>query len=110
MDAAQLLQKPIVRSREEISSLIRKWLASGKTKTTFCRENNLTYMTFIRWTRGKKKEKPGNVAGKDKLSGFIPLTMNHPMRENFAEINLSSGAKIIFHAPVSAQYLRAILR
>jgi len=107
MDKVQPLQKPVVRSREEISSLIEQWRASGKNKTTFCRENNLVYMTFIGWTSGKKK-------AKEKLSGFIPLRVNKTTPKAigvfFADIHLPDGSKLIFHSPVSAQYLRVILR
>jgi hypothetical protein len=107
MDAVQLLQKPVLRNKAEIASLIKQWRASGKNKTTFCRENNLVYMTFIGWTSAKKKEK-------EKLSGFIPLRVNKAtpkvIGDFFAEINLRDGSKVIFHREVSAQYLRSVLR
>jgi hypothetical protein len=110
MDKVQPLQKPVVRSREEISSLIEQWRASGKNKTTFCRENNLVYMTFIGWTSGKKKAKPSCRTGRKKLSRFLPLKISKTQVGIFAEINLRDGSKVVLHREVSAQYLRSVLR
>lgn len=117
MDATSQNQKPTLRSKEEIVSLIEQWRASGKNKTTFCRENNLVYMTFIGWTSAKKKAKPASLirrtpfgVGRKKLSGFIPVRVSKTEREIFAEINLRDGSKIIFHREVSVQYLRSVLR
>jgi hypothetical protein len=56
-------------------------------------------MTFIGWTCTKKKEKT--------KPSFIPLEINPPAV--FAELSLR-GAKIIFHSPVSAQFLKTLLK
>ena len=113
MDAIQPIQKPAVRSREEVSSLIEQWRASGKNKTTFCRENNLVYMTFIGWTSAKKSataKAKADENAKERLSGFIPIRVSKTQAEIFVEINLRDGSKVIFHHEVSAQYLRSVLR
>jgi hypothetical protein len=99
MDALPQIQKPAARSKEEKATLTRQWRASGKDKTTFCRENKINYMTFIGWTCTKKKEKT--------KPSFIPLEINPPAV--FAELSLR-GAKIIFHSPVSAQFLKTLLK
>lgn len=115
MDA---IQKPLpvrqagaARSKEEITSFIEQWRASGKDKTVFCRENNLNYMTFIGWMCRREKQKAKQsfipLDKNQSPAGFIPLSI--PASEIFAEVNLR-GAKIIFHREVSAQYLKSILR
>lgn len=91
-------QKPVIRSKEEIQQLIEQWKASRKTKIAFCRERDISYPTFIGWTRGKKKN----------TSAFIPLQINSP--QIFAEVILRNGTKIIFHAALSAQELKTLLR
>ena len=101
-------EKPVSRSREEITALIEQWRKSGKYKKTFCLENNISYMTFIGWTNPKKSRKLSGA--KENFPGFIPLRVNKTTPELFAELSLRSGSRIIFNTPVSAQYLRAILR
>lgn len=93
-------EKPFLRSKEEITSLIEQWRTSGKNKKQFCQENNLTYMTFIGWTAPKKKTK----------SAFIPIHVNKTLPTIFAEINLPDGSHIILHNEVSAHYLKSVLR
>ncbi len=101
MDTLQPDQKT-KRTEEEISLLIESWRTSGKSKKAFCNENNLSYMTFIGWSSGRKKEKQKGT--------FVPLSVKGPFTEIFAELTLEGGAKIIFHSAVSPQYLRAMLR
>lgn len=103
METTITSEKPATRSKEEITQLIDLWHQSGKSKKRFCQENNLVYMTFIGWTAPKKK-------AKTKPSAFVPLKVNKISPGIFAEINLPGGRQMIFHSPVSAEYLKEVLR
>lgn len=104
MENTQTQSPTYTRSKEEIKQIIELWRQSGKNKKKFCQENNLVYMTFIGWTAPKKK-------AKKIIPGFIPVKIHKATTTGFfAEINLPGGSKVIFHSPVSAQYLKDILR
>jgi hypothetical protein len=106
MDAIQNVSKNPQRTEEEISTLIERWRASGKNKKTFCRENDVNYMTFIGWTRPRPRVQKEKTK---KSSSFIPLSINQAGAGVFAELNLPGGERIIFHAPMSAEYLLRFL-
>lgn len=108
MENTQTQSPSYIRSKEEIKQIVDLWRQSGKNKKQFCRENNIVYMAFIGWTAPKKSRKLSGT--KEKPSGFVPIRVNQALLGVFAEINLPGGSKVIFHSPVSAQYLKDILR
>lgn len=113
METIPTTEKPAIRSKEEIASIITQWQQSGKNKKQFCQENNLTYMTFIGWTAPEKsalgkKSKSACRTGREKLAAFIPVRAVKTSPEPFAEISLGNST-IILHREVSARYLRELL-
>lgn len=92
------------RTKEEIVTLKQLWSESGKSKKRFTQEHGINYMTFIGWFSGEKKK------SKAKKSGFVPLSFTHDPAKPFAEILLSKGARVVFHQPVSADFLQLLLK
>ena len=99
---------PIRRSKEEIQTLVLAWQQSGKSKSLFCKENQLNYLTFMSWTNPPKKKK--HKVKSPPTSGFIPLQINNKRLEFFVEVHLLNGNKISFHESVTAEYLRSLVR
>ena len=90
-------------TNEQREELVQRWQASGKSKKAFAHEQGIKYVTFMSWiVKGQIKEPLENASHQ-----FIPLQI--PTATSFAELTFG-GKKIIFHQPVSAQYLRIILR
>lgn len=92
------------RTAEEIARLKQLWSESGKSKKQFTDEHGINYMTFIGWFSSKKK----SVVRK---SGFVPVAISHDvLTRPFAEISFSKGHRVVFHQPVSADFLQALLK
>lgn len=89
-------------TNEQKEELIGRWKASGKGKKQFADENGIKYMTFIDWIRKRQRKKSLETP-----SEFIPFEI--PSSSLFAELSFG-GKKIIFHQPVSAEYLKIIVR
>ena len=97
--------KPILkRSPQEIIAYIETWKTSGLNKKKFCERENINYLTFIGWTKGK------NQKATKLWEKFIPLQINPSSVGLFAEVHLGSNRKIIFHQPISLEFFQAVLK
>jgi hypothetical protein len=92
------------RRAEEIARLKEAWKQSGKSKTSFCRENGINYMTFIGWFSQRRRRHSKQHAG------FIPLQVQHTPGAVFAEVFLTKSRRLVFHQPVPAEYFHQLLR
>lgn len=90
-------------TKEQREEIVRYWKVSGKGKKEFADEQGIKYVTFMSWL-GKEQEKRSVEIP---CQQFIPLQI--PPATTFAELTFG-GKKIIFHQPVSASYLKIILR
>ncbi len=100
--------KKIRRSKEDIQNLVLAWQQSGKSKSLFCKENQLNYLTFMSWTNPPKKKK--HKVKSPATTGFIPLEIKNKVSEFFVEVHLLNGNKISFYEPVAVEYLRSLVR
>jgi hypothetical protein len=90
-------------TKEQREEIVERWQASGKSKKVFAHEQGIKYVTFMSWIgKGQIKESLENP-----IHEFIPLQLSSTTY--FAELTFGEK-KIIFHQPVSAQYLKIILR
>jgi hypothetical protein len=96
-------KNPRSRSREEVEQLISDWKDSGIGKKEFCIQRQLNYQTFVSWFYLRKKKSKSH-------KGFIPVQVEATTVGIFAEIQLGTSRKIIFHQPVSLEVFQAILK
>ena len=88
----------------EKQELIEQWKQSGKTKTLFCKERDLSYFSFCMWSNDKKKTSP-------KAKGsFVPLKVKLPAETIFCQLILKNGTTVNFYHPVETNYLATVLK
>jgi len=63
--------KPSPKKKAEWAERIENWRASGQSITAWCRENNVTYFSFLYW---RKRLDPSWKAEKEKQASFVQLT------------------------------------
>jgi hypothetical protein len=90
-------------TKEQREEIVQRWQASGKSKKVFTDEHGIKYVTFMKWLGKGQKKEPLEIPSQQ----FIPLQL--PLSTCFAELTYE-GKKITFHQPVSASYLKIILR
>lgn len=89
-------------NKEEMFSRIRVWQQSGISQKKYCLEQNIAYHLFHYWYRKYREEQtepPGS---------FIQLSSPVSSQIPFAEFTFPGGARILFHQPVSIEYLKAL--
>jgi len=86
-------------------SLIEVWKTSGKTQKEFCQENDLAYHRFHYWF--KKYNNQHRQASDE--APFMSISMRPASGTGKLEIVYPDGRRLIFHQPVEAGFLRALL-
>jgi hypothetical protein len=93
--------------RQQMLDLVDRWKQSGLSQSAFCKNESITFHKFYYWYRRfRQQETP--LPALD-TSGFLKLKIQEPVAASSIEIHFPQGARLFFHAPVSADYLKTLL-
>ena len=93
-------------TQEHMLAMISSWKQSGLSQKAFCQQNNIRYYVFHYWYKRYR-----DLASSNK-PGFVQLEVKpSSSTECFAniEVLLADGKRILFHQPVSSDYLKAVI-
>ncbi len=93
-------------TEEQIKDYLDQWKASGKSQISFSKESGINYYTFNKWLSDRKRK---SKIVKERKTGFSPIKVIPESVQAFAELKREGNTIIIFH-PVSADYLRVLLK
>lgn len=93
-------------TRVQMFSMIEQWRTSGLTQKAFCEQRSIRYYVFHYWYKRYKMQQSG-VA--DNAGSFVKLQVAKPSSSGGVEINFPGGIRILFHEPVSSNYLKALV-
>jgi hypothetical protein len=91
---------------QQMFSMINEWQQSSLTQKAFCEQHTIRYHVFHYWY---KRYRDGRAT--DKEPGFISLEIK-PSSDSSAshtELLLPDGKRLLFHQPVSSDYLKAMI-
>lgn len=89
-------------TREHQLAMITSWQQSGQSQKQFCLQNNIAYHVFHYWYKVYRNQQ---AAGK---GSFVAVNIAAEHQSNI-ELHLTDGRRIIFHQPVSADFLKALI-
>ena len=97
------------QTQEQMFAMIASWQQSGLSQKAYCEQNTIRYHVFHYWyKRYRDKQTPEQDAG------FVALSVQPAASFNSCaahiEILLPDGKRILFHQPVSSEYLTALIR
>jgi hypothetical protein len=88
--------------------MITSWQQSGLSQKAFCEQNGIRYHVFHYWYKCFR-----DLQSPAKDEGFIPLSIQPSRAINgscvHVELLLPNGKCLLFHQPVSSDYLKAII-
>ena len=94
--------------REQMFAMVASWQASGLTQKLFCEQEGIRYHVFHYWYKCYR-----DAQSPSKEAGFIPLNVKLPFSppdsNGHSEIVFPDGRRVLFHQPVSSDYLKAII-
>ena len=96
------------KQRESMLSLIEQWQQSGISQKDFYKRHNIPAHVFYYWLKRYKEQQSG-LDQSFTSSGFIQLQPSAVAFAGNIELQLTNGNRIIFHQPVSVDYLKALI-
>ena len=95
------------QTQEDMLRMIGCWKASGLSQKAYCEQNKIRYYVFHYWYKRFREQQ--DVVEDD---SFVPLNIKpstFPLSNSAIEILMPDGKRILFHEPVSADYLKALI-
>lgn len=92
--------------RLQMFAMIEQWRTSGLTQKAFCEQRSIRYYVFHYWYKRYKMQQ-SDVD--DNVASFVKLQVAKPSSSGGVEINFPGGIRILFHEPVSSNYLKALV-
>jgi len=92
--------------QQQMFSMINEWQQSSLTQKAFCEQHTMHYHVFHYWYKRYR-----DAQATDKEPGFLSLKIK-PSSDSAAphtELLLPDGKRLLFHQPVSSDYLKAII-
>ena len=95
-------------TREQMFNMISTWQQSGLSQKSFCEQNGIRYHVFHYWYKCFR-----DLQSTTNPEGFIPIKIQHSNGANtasaHAELLLPDGKRLVFHQPVSSDFLKALI-
>ena len=89
--------------REQMFSMISNWQQSRLSQKAFCIQNDIPYHVFHYWYKVYRN------ANATPISSFVQLQVSSIPGSSVAELICTDGKRLVFHQPVSADYLKALI-
>lgn len=89
---------------------ISRWQQSGLTQKAWCEKNNVAYGTFHYWYKRYRMQDGNDSADHGDAGSFVQLMADtSPASASGCELLLSEGKRLVFHQPVSAEFLKTLI-
>lgn len=93
--------------QKQMFAMVSDWQQSGLSQKLFCEQNGIRYHVFHYWYKRFRDSQAVN-----KEATFIPLQIK-PLQTVSAnagiELLLTDGRRLLFHQPVSTDFIKAII-
>jgi len=96
------MQKDI-EVREQMFSMIADWQQSGLSQKAFCAQQEIRYHVFHYWYKVYRTSHALPEAS------FVKLRVTPSPGLSSAELICTDGKRLVFHQPVSADYLKELI-
>ena len=89
--------------KQQMFDYINQWQQSGLTQKAFCQQVNLAYHVFHYWYKRYR------ITESKPAPSFIKLGVSTSSVTSSIELVLPDGKRLLFHQPVSSDYLKALI-
>jgi hypothetical protein len=95
------------QTQEDMLRVIASWKQSGLSQKAYCEQHHIRYYVFHYWYKRYRDQQAAVQDGR-----FLPVNIKpstFPVSNSAIEILLPDGKRILFHQPVSSDYLKALI-
>ena len=90
--------------RQQMFTHIEQWKQSNLNQKLYCEQHGILYHSFHYWYKRYK-----NNTSTSPSAPFIQLQVQHQNMQTNVELLLIDGKRILFHQPVSSEFLKALI-
>ena len=90
--------------RQQMLTMIADWQCSGLSQKQYCVVHSIRYHIFHYWYKRFKDQ-----TSADSSASFIAIPAAPVAVSGHIELFLAEGKRIVFHQPVSADFLKALI-
>ena len=92
--------------RQQMFQLIEQWKQSGLSQNAFCEQQSIRFHKFYYWYKCYRRQ---HDVREDSRPGFVKLKIEKPQVASSVEVHFPGGVHVLFHEPVSSNYLKALI-
>jgi hypothetical protein len=92
--------------RQQMFELIEQWKQSGLSQNAFCEQQSIRFHKFYYWYKCYRKD--NDISDKNNR-GFVKLKIEKPSVAFSVEIHFPGGVHVLFHEPVSSNYIKTLI-
>ena len=92
--------------RQQMFELIEQWKQSGISQNAFCERHSIRFHKFYYWYKCYRRV--NDISDENNL-GFVKLKIEKPTVARSVEIHFPGGIRVLFHEPVSSNYLKTLI-
>ena len=89
--------------REAMITMINHWQQSGLSQKAYCSQHDIPYHVFHYWYKVYRNV---NVTP---IASFVKLQVSPSPGSSVAELICTDGKRLVFHQPVTADYLKVLI-
>ena len=98
------MQAP-TETRQRMFAHVEQWKISGLSQKAYCANCGLAYHVFHYWYKCYRSHyEPGEAKHR-----FMQVQVAPSTTQAYVEVMLTDGRRLLFHQPVSVDYLKALL-
>ena len=94
-------------TEQQMFNMLTHWQQSGISQKLYCEQHGIRYHVFHYWYKRYRGEQSNSSE-----PAFIPLTVKPSFSDATCaniEVVLADGKRILFHQPVSCDFLKAVI-
>ena len=92
--------------RHQMFQLIEQWKQSGLSQNAFCEQHSMRFHKFYYWYKCYRRV---NEIPDEDNRGFVKLKIEKTLSASSVEIHFPGGVRVLFHEPVSSNYLKTLI-
>jgi hypothetical protein len=92
--------------RQQMFQLIEQWKESGLSQNAFCEQQSMPFHKFYYWDKCYRRR---HDVREDNTPGFVKLRIEKPSVASSVEIYFPGGVRVLFHQPISINFLKTLI-
>jgi hypothetical protein len=92
--------------RQQMFEFIEQWKQSDLSQRAFCQQQSMRFHKFYYWYKCYRRQ---HETIDNHSERFVKLEIEKPSVASSVEVHFPDGIRLLFHEPVSSNYLKTLI-